>query len=415
MELVRENSLTTVVGYIYLSSKSDIARDVEFKAQHQKLINFCAERKWNLRIIYREAEGINETHRPEFIRMIYDMEAEGAKLIVVLGLDKIGNIEFLKKIVEDNADSFNYKLYSIAEDTLVDLSFSDNNKVKKFKEVDKKIVNIPSLPEIVTKVMDLVRDPKSSAGQLSKVISCDPGLTSRVLRLVNSAYYGFPRQISSIQQAVAMVGFATIRGLVLSSSIFRIFTPKSAGERAFDYKRFWKHSLYTSIAAKQINKYLYHQEDQDLFSAAMLHDIGKIILEQYDHDNYIQAYNEINDIFDSDLVVESERKYCIVSHAEMGSFVAEKWNLPQTINDSILYHHNPLEMKEINPVVVIIYMANIFSNAYLEDVDVFFEMFDPLLMEFMNIDKEKINKLNEVIKEEFDNAAQMETLTDDTI
>lgn len=407
--------MNKVVGYIYISSKNEMARDVEFNVQQERLMNFCRERKWDLRIIYREIESINETHRPEFTRMLYDMETEGANLIVTLGLEKIGGIDILKKTVENNSESFSYKLYAISEDTLINLSFEENQKVEKFKEVDNKIVNIPSLPEIVTKVMDIVRDPRSSAEHLGRVISCDPGLTSRVLRLVNSAYYGFPRQISSIQQAIAMVGFTTIRGLVLSSSIFRIFTPRSAGERAFDYKRFWKHSLYTSIAAKQINKFLYNKEDENLFTAAMLHDIGKIILEQYDHENYIQAYNEIENIFDSKSVLDTERKYCLVSHPEMGSFVADKWNLPQVINDSILYHHDPKEMKNIDPIVVIIYMANIFSNVYLEKLDVVYEMFDSELMKFMNIDREDLEKLKESIEEEYYTAAQTETLKDDTI
>ncbi len=96
----------------------------------------------------------------------------------------------------------------------------------KAERIRLKVRDIPSLPEIVTKVMQLVQDPMSSAFQLGRVISHDPGLTSRVLRLVNSAYYGFPKQISSIQHAITILGFTTMRGLVLSSSIFKYLLQK---------------------------------------------------------------------------------------------------------------------------------------------------------------------------------------------
>ena len=205
--------------------------------------------------------------------------------------------------IKSELKKYDVEVYFIEEESLTAGTPEAQSKINRIK---KKVQDIPSLPEIVTKVMELVQDPKSSASQLSKVISHDPGLTSRVLKLVNSAYYGFPKQISSIQHGIMILGFTTMRGLVLSSSIFKIFAPKSDKEMSLDYKKFWKHSLLTAICSRIINTHLRIQEEEDIFSAGILHDIGKVILDQYDHENYIKALREI----ESPLAFTQTLSYC---------------------------------------------------------------------------------------------------------
>ena len=142
------------------------------------------------------------------------------------------------------------ELYSITENEYLSDPYQEDVQ-EKINMVLRRVKDIPSLPEVVTKIMELVSNPTSSAAELSKVIAHDPGLTTRVLRLVNSAYYGFPKQISSVQQAIMILGFTTMRGLVLSTSIFKIFTPKdSKTGKTIDYKQFWKHSISVALCAR---------------------------------------------------------------------------------------------------------------------------------------------------------------------
>ena len=141
---------------------------------------------------------------------------------------------------------------------------------------------------------------------MAQIITYDPGLASRVLKMVNSAYYGFEKQISSIQHALAILGYSTIRGLLLSASIYRIFTPKNSDEKVFDYNKFWRHSLITAISGQVISKKLFNLKDEEFFRMWHLHDFGNIILEQYDRVNYMKAYNATQNQFDQKEVLENE-------------------------------------------------------------------------------------------------------------
>src|ERR1035437_3657767 len=121
------------------------------------------------------------------------------------------------------------------------------------KKIISRLKNLPTLPQVVAKVMQVVSNPMASASDLNEVISVDQALTTKVLRLANSAYYGFPQEITNIAQAVVILGFNTIRNLALSVSVHKmLFEGKDKGH--FSYRDFWKHSVGTAVGAKILAK-----------------------------------------------------------------------------------------------------------------------------------------------------------------
>jgi putative nucleotidyltransferase with HDIG domain len=207
----------------------------------------------------------------------------------------------------------------------------------------KRVREIPSLPEVVNKIIQLLGQPHTSAAEISKLISYDPGLTSRVLRMVNSASYGIQMQITAIQHAIMILGFNTVRGLVLSASIFKLF---AGGKKSglFDPTAYWRHSMLTAMLGRVICKAYALPEADEAFSAGMLHDIGKLVL----HEHFTADYNlvqrltaEHHGLPHGEHFLLMERQGVGTNHSEIGAQLAIKWKLPATLTEVIQHHHYP--------------------------------------------------------------------------
>ena len=251
------------------------------------------------------------------------------------------------------------------------------------------------MPEIITKSIELMQDEKTSVNELTKIISNDIGLTARVLKLVNSAFYGFPKQIYTINQAITILGFSTLKGLILSASIFKIFSNK--GNNTFNYKDFWKHSLLVAKISDLIIKYENIQTKEDIFSAAFLHDIGKVIFAQYDWNNYSKIYKQTNET-DKE-VLKAEEAYCGLNHCEIANLVAYSWNLPEIFCDIISFHHNPEDSIKYQKECKIVQLSNKLSTDILTNHKFQINNITLNLLENLNISIENINKIEqEIIK-----------------
>jgi putative nucleotidyltransferase with HDIG domain len=193
----------------------------------------------------------------------------------------------------------------------------------------KRIRDIPSLPEVVNRIIQLLGQATTPASQIADLIAYDPGLTSKVLRMVNSAAFGFQRQISSVQHGIMILGFNTVRGLVLSTSIFKMLANKT-GQGALSSKDLWEHSIATAMASKIVAKFFNIEEQDDAFSAGMLHDVGKMVLDLY----------------------------LGMHHCEIGATLAVKWKLPVGINQVIEFHHFPERAKLCQNLVYTVALAN---------------------------------------------------------
>lgn len=392
------------VGYIisYKAGKTD--RFIENKIQKEKIESFCEQNRLELLKIYTEQNIKTSEIRQALAELMNNAAERKFSAILVHSFDRLSPEEDIKNWIIQEFKNYGVEVYSLTEAQPLSPAQKAHKKAKTIKE---KLKDLPSLPEVVSKVTELVQNPKSSAAELGKIIAHDSGLTSRVLRMVNSAYYGFPKQISSIQHAITILGFNTIKSLVLSSSIFRIFAPKSGVNTSFDYKKFWKHSLLTAIASKNIYQKLFFQTDENIFSAAILHDIGKILLDQYDHDNYALVLAEAHDSLSSEALITSEQKHCDVNHQYIGHFVSEAWNLPEMLSDVIRFHHSPLDSQNNQRLTTVVYLANILSHLLLEYEVFSIKPFDEEILNHIGIDEDRLNEIFTELKEE---AAQLSDL-----
>jgi len=229
---------------------------------------------------------------------------------------------------------------------------------KRYQRIIQDLGQIPTMPTIAAKVMQIVNDPHSSAEDVAKFISRDVALTSKVLRLANSAFYGIPRTISSVNSAIVILGFNTIRSLVLSASVLKVF-PARPGLVAFDRKAFWKHSFMVGIASRMVAQIYRRKKLVDMetaFSAGLLHDIGKIILEQFSNDDYLPVLKAAKE--KSIPLVTAEKNMLGMSHADVSGMLVDKWQMPNELKAPIVNHHSPMEDKSSQDMACIVHYAN---------------------------------------------------------
>ena len=200
-----------------------------------------------------------------------------------------------------------------------------------------KFKDLPTLPDVVAKVMRIVSNPLTSADDLNQVISLDQALTFKVLRLANSAYYGFPQEITTITQAVTILGFNTLRNLALSISVHKMLFG-GREKTQFSHRDFWKHCVGTAVGAKLLAKRVGYKSEDNAFTAGLLHDIGKNVLDKVMHDEFMKALQASRDT--GKPLWEAEREYCGVDHAYVGGLMAETWNLPADLKIAIERHHD---------------------------------------------------------------------------
>lgn len=203
------------------------------------------------------------------------------------------------------------------------------------------IGELPTSPAVVSTVMNLTADLNTEVNKLSRVLSGDPALTAKVLRLSNSPFYGRSRAVGSLNEAVLILGFYTIRSLVVASSTYSLFGRKSGGEIT---GILWDHSLATAMAARIIAKRVRHRYTEEAFIIGLLHDIGKLVMYQKIRDPYREVIKSVRLLGRS--FVATEQEQLGFSHCELGSIILKQWNFPEFLVDAVACHHNP---QEANP------------------------------------------------------------------
>ncbi len=361
----------------------------ELSKQSADIKNFCKIHGLELNEICEET-STRDDFKPVLLNMMSSQISASDKLIVANPNIISRNKDFRDWII-DEFNRMNVEIIYLTQDTEEkSLQFE-----RKITTITEKIKNIPSLPEIITKSIEIMQDENASVNDLSKVISNDIGLTARVLKLVNSAYYGFPKQISTIQQAIAILGFTTIKGVILSASIYKMFVVKN--NQTFNYKEFWKYSLLVASGTRMLSKFVESNFKEDIFAAAFLHDIGKIILAQYDWQNYSQVCKQEN-ISDAE-TMKAEEKFCGLNHCEIANIVAYSWNLPEIFCDIITYHHNPLDSFKFKKECSIVYLANLIVDSIMSNENLNYDNIPLDLLENLHVSVDNIYKVHDELRD----------------
>ncbi len=212
----------------------------------------------------------------------------------------------------------------------------------KIKAIINGIQDLPTLPLVAQKLRDVMEDPLSGAEDAARVIEGDQSLAAKVLSLVNSAYYGLPREITKISEAVPLLGFRATSQLALGISVINLFNENDVGK--FDREGLWRHSIGCAICAQMIAKKAGYARPEDCFSGGLLHDVGKLVLDQFLHEELI-AILEQTDKGDLSFL-DAERNRLGIDHAVIGEWLARKWKLPLPVVVSIRHHHEPLEERK---------------------------------------------------------------------
>ena len=230
--------------------------------------------------------------------------------------------------------------------------------------IDKLIEKIEELPTpdfIVQKIMNVASDPNASAKELANVIMMDASLSSKVLKLANSAYYGIPRKITVLNEAIMILGFKTVRNLAMS-----IFTYSSlfagGGDSKIDRKRLWKHFIYVAVGSETMGEILGYPVKEELFINGLLHDIGKIALDVMSP----RIMEMIYDVTSKKNITFSraEDLLDVPPHTVIGGKISERWGLPEVITQTIEGHHNPkMFIDSLNAeVVAMVHVADVIVN-----------------------------------------------------
>lgn len=267
----------------------------------------------------------------------------------------------------------------------------------------KRIRDIPSLPDVVSRTLEVMVNPATPASEIARLISYDPGLTSKVLRIVNSAAYGFQRQISSVQHGIMILGFNTVRGLVLSASIFKLFEAIDDA-RGLNHRDFWEHSMAVAMASRLIAKRFRLTGMDDAFSAGLLHDIGKMALDVYFQNEYHQVLNmaRLNKRpCHGEAFLEVEQRYLGVDHCQVGEALANKWRLPVTITAVIAHHHHPEQATRCQTLAYVAALANALVDNFQLNSGVFrADAVHADLAAYFDLDPEQLEALHSAIKTE---------------
>ena len=223
------------------------------------------------------------------------------------------------------------------------------------KKLADKVDDIASLPFVVRKLMSTLSDPNSTARELGNVIASDQALASKVLRLVNSAYYGFPNQITNIKYAVTVLGYTALRSLGFAIASHGAFF---GGESNSEIKKkdLWLHSLGTAIWSRVLAKHFGIQTFEEFFAAGLIHDVGKVILDQYAPDLFKKTIKCA--IAEKITLFDAERALLGITHAEIGEMAAGKWSFPPFLQSAIRYHHEPALAGDSWEASAIIHMAD---------------------------------------------------------
>lgn len=221
------------------------------------------------------------------------------------------------------------------------------------------VKEIVSLPDIYQRLMEVIDNPSSSASDVADVISCDPGLTARLLRIVNSALYCFPSKIDTVSRGVTILGTKELCDLALATSVMKMFDDALKG--LVDMSLFWQHSIGCGVFARKLALFRHEPNPERFFVMGILHDIGRLIL--LSHAPAIIGAATARASQSRRVLNGLEKKMLNFTHADLGAGLLKAWNLPPSHQEAVALHHNPAKARRFKLETAIIHVADILTTA----------------------------------------------------
>lgn len=223
-------------------------------------------------------------------------------------------------------------------------------EIKEIKDKVRKqlsgIGNLPSVPQIITEVSEMLEDERTSASDLCKVISKDQAIATKILTVANSPLYGLPRRVATIDFAIVIIGFDHIKNILLALSMLEAFKVRNTSD--WNHNDYWKHSLLVATAAKRIAEDLHYPKSGEVFTVGLLHDLGLVVLQKYLNYDFKRIVDLVNN--EGISYLSAEKLVLGYTHGDIAEHLLEKWNFPPNVNEAVLHHHQP-SLTEKNSVL----------------------------------------------------------------
>jgi len=217
------------------------------------------------------------------------------------------------------------------------------DKKQLVQKAAQEISQIATLPEVTVKIVQMVEDPRSAARDLHKVIKHDVALSARILKVVNSAFYGLPRQVSSVDRAIVLLGLSTVKNIAIAASVSKMFRGRGLSSN-YTAKDLWMHSLACGVFSRMIGEKIDQAGHDELFVAGLMHDLGILVERQVYPDKLAEAIDMAAE--GKCTLCEAETRIIGADHQEFGAALADKWKFPLLFQISTGYHHRPLVINE---------------------------------------------------------------------
>lgn len=217
------------------------------------------------------------------------------------------------------------------------------------RDAIRKVSTIATLPEITTRIIATVDDPKSSAGRLHRIVAHDPALVTRILKVVNSAFYGLPGQIGSIERAIVLLGLNAVKNIAIATSLGRLFGGAQLCD-GFTPRDLWTHCIAVAVAARALAREMKLPIADEAFLAGMIHDLGMIVSLQVHPEKLRQVCQKVQTDGGDFCAVEQE--LIGADHAQLGMALAEAWKFPRPCQLVAGYHHRPTALANDNRILV---------------------------------------------------------------
>ena len=281
----------------------------------------------------------------------------------------------------------------------------DEAKQQLVNDTIKEISHIATLPEVTLKIIKLVEDPDSTAQDLNKIISNDPALGARILKVVNSAFYGLPGQIGSINRAIVLLGLNAVKNIAIAASLAKLFRGGQICP-GFDAKDLWSHSIAVAAATKQLSDRISLGLPDEAFLAGLIHDLGIMVEIQARRAKFVEAFEKFNKD-DSLTLRQAEEQVIGATHEQFGAELCKLWKFPASLKHVTGFHHRPMELAaDHRTLTSLVHVADIVAAraqvGFTGSVE--FEQPSPEVCEDLKLTNDVVEEIIKILPEAMDEA-----------
>lgn len=266
----------------------------------------------------------------------------------------------------------------------------------------KKVGELSTLPEVTQHIIEVVEDPRSDAKDLHEIIKHDVALSSRILKVVNSAFYGLPGQVSSVDRAIVLLGLSAVKNIAIAASIGKMFRGQKLSSN-YTSRDLWRHSLAAACACRQLHKMLGTQASDEAFLMGLIHDIGFLVAQQTCGDQLAEAIDAAGMSNASQSLREHEKEIVGATHEEFGAALTAKWKFPLLYQATVGFHHRPFDANEkFQKAAATVYVGDLLAAQLQLGFDLSAELdnVDQSVLDLLGITEQQLQEIAAVLPED---------------